>query len=163
MHLGTRLLGAAFAALLLLPATTPAVAGPSENAFLERLIGTWKGAGRITGPDGGNVSCRLTFKPSGARLNYTGRCALSGGGGAQSFTGSIRFNDNTGRYESSSAGKTVAGKKNGSSLVFTTAQKDMRGTGTSTMSLSARAISVKFGRGNRKGEAHRGSIPFTKG
>ena len=93
MHLGTRLLGAAFAALLLVPATAPAIAGPNETAFLERLVGTWKGTGKISGPEGGNVSCRLTFKPSGARLNYSGRCALSGGSGAQSFTGSIRFND----------------------------------------------------------------------
>ena len=163
MHLGTRLLGAAFAALLLVPATAPAIAGPNETAFLERLVGTWKGTGKISGPEGGNVSCRLTFKPSGARLNYSGRCALSGGSGAQSFTGSIRFNDSSGKFESSSAGKTVAGTKSGNNLVFTTQQTDMRGTGTSTMTLSARNIQVKFDLVNKKGEVHRGTIPFTRG
>lgn len=163
MHLGTRLLGVAFAALLCLPATVPAFAGPSETAFLNRLVGTWKGAGKITGPEGGNVSCRLTFKPVAGKLNYTGRCALSGGSAAQSFSGSIRYNDSTGRYESSSSGKTVAGKKSGGTLVFTTTQKDMRGSGTSTMSLSASAIKVQFKLvDGSTGETSQGSIPFTK-
>ena len=163
MHLGTRLAGAALAALLIMPATVPAMAGPSETAFLERLVGTWKGKGKISGPEGGNVTCRLVLKPSGAKVNYSGRCALSGGSGSQSFTGSIRFNDGSGKFESSSSGKTVAGKKSGSSLVFTTAQSDMRGKGTSTMTLSPSAIQVKFDLVNSKGEAHRGTIPFTKG
>ena len=39
----------------------------------------------------------------------------------------------------------------------------MRGTGTSTMTLSARNIQVKFDLVNKKGEVHRGTIPFTRG
>ena len=149
-------------AALLVPIAAPAFAGPSETAFLERLVGTWKGKGKITGPDGGPVACRLTFKAVGERLNFNGRC--SGGGAAQSFSGVIRYNDAKGRYESTSSGTTVAGTKSGSSLVFASTQKGLRGTVTSTMTLSPSALKVQFkGVDARSGEQSSGTIPFSKG
>ena len=164
MPLITRLVRAAALALLLVPVAAPAFAGPSEAAFLERLAGTWRGKGTITGPESGAVTCRLTLRASGERLNFNGRCAFSGGGAAQSFSGSIRYNEAKGLYESSSSGQTVAGKKSGSTLTFSSTQKDLRGTVTSTMTLSPAALKVQFKMVNaRTGEASQGSIPFSKG
>ena len=118
----TRLLRAAVVALALVPATIPApvLAGAAETRYLEGLVGTWRGEGVIKGENGGNVSCRLTLRGSGERLSFNGRCSLSGGGGAQSFSGTIRYNDARGRWESSSSGETVVGKKSGSTLTFVT-------------------------------------------
>jgi hypothetical protein len=158
-----RLLRAALVAAVLIPVAAPAFAGPNESAFLERLVGTWRGKGKITGEEAGDVSCRLTVKPSGERLNFNGRCALSGGSGSQSFSGSIRYNDKKGVYESSTGGKTVAGKKSGNSLVFTTTMKDIRGTMTSTMTLSPSAMKVQFKMTQaRSGGTSQGTIPFSK-
>ena len=159
------LLRAALLALVLAPAATaPAFAGDKEVAYLQSLAGTWKGKGKITGAESGTLTCRLTLKPSGERLNFNGRCAFSGGSAPQSFSGAIRFNDNKGVYESSSQGRTVAGKKSGSSLVFSTSMNDMRGKGTSVMTLSPGGIKVQFKMVNaRSGEASQGSIPFSKG
>ena len=77
----SRLLSAALAAALFSATAMPAVAGDQEVAFLQSLAGQYSGAGEITGEDGGPVKCRMTFKPSGAKLDYTGRCS---GGGSQS-------------------------------------------------------------------------------
>lgn len=164
MRLVNRTLAAALSGLLLVTAAVPAaLAGEAELRFLEQLLGNWRGSGEISGPDGGDVTCRLVLKPSGSKVNFNGRCALAGGGGSQSFSGSIRYNDRAGRWESSSRGETVAGKKSGNNLVFTTAQSDRRGSGTSTMTLSPGAISVKFDLvDKRTGEKTQGSIPFRK-
>jgi hypothetical protein len=161
VHLISRPLRALLVAALLVPVAMPAFAGPNETAFLERLVGTWRGKGEITGPDAGKVACRLTFKAAGERLNFNGRC--TGGGGGQSFSGVIRYNDAKGRYESTSRGTTVAGKKSGSSLVFASTQKESRGTVTSTMTLSPSALKVQFKAVDaRSGEASNGTIPFSK-
>lgn len=163
MQLISRPLRAALLSLLLLPVAAPAFAGPNETAFLEQLVGTWKGKGKITGAEAGTVACRLTFKSAGEKLNYTGRCAYSGGGGARSFSGVIRFNEAKSRYESSSSGSTVTGKKSGSSLVFSTTQKDRRGNVTSTMTLSPNALKVQFKMVDAStGEASSGSVPFNR-
>lgn len=157
----SRPLRALLVAALLVPVAAPAFAGPNETAFLERLVGTWKGKGEITGPDGGKVACRLTLKSAGERLNFNGRC--TGGGGAQSFSGVIRYNDARGRYESTSRGSTAIGKKNGSSLVFASTQKNPRGTVTATMTLSPSALKVQFEMLDaRSGDQSTGSIPFSK-
>ncbi|HHY50727.1 MAG TPA: hypothetical protein GYA10_13380 [Alphaproteobacteria bacterium] len=159
----TRSIRAAIVVLALATVAAPALAGEREVAYLQSLAGTWSGKGRITGAEAGTVTCRLTLRPSGERLNFNGRCAMSGGSVPQSFSGSIRYNDKKGVYESSSQGRTVAGKKSGSSLVFTTSMSDMRGRGTSTMTMSPDAIKVQFKMVNgRTGEASQGSIPFTK-
>jgi hypothetical protein len=160
----SRFLRAAIVALALLPFSAPAFAGDREVAYLQSLAGTWQGKGKVSGPEGGNVACRLTFRASGLRLSFSGRCALSGGSGAQSFSGVIRYNESTGAYESSSQGQTVRGRKSGSSLVFVTAVNNSRAKGTSTMTLSPSAISVQFKMLNpRSGATSTGSIPFRKG
>lgn len=159
------LLRAALVAVFLAPlaAPVPALAGPNESAFLERLVGNYRGKGQISGPEGGTVTCRLTIKPSGDRLNFNGRCALSGGSGSQSFSGRISFNDAKGVFESSSGGRTVAGKKSGSNLVFTTSMSDRRGKGSSTMTLSPGAVRVQFQLTDAKtGKSSKGSIPFSR-
>jgi hypothetical protein len=148
-------------AALILPLATPVFAGEAEVRYLQSLAGQYAGKGNISGEDGGPVNCRLTLKPSGAKINYTGRC--TGGGGSQSFSGSIRFNDKTGRYESSSRGKTVAGRKSGRTLTFTLASNDSRGQGTSTMSFAPGSISVRFDIRQRNGERNAGTIPFRRG
>src|SRR5688572_19218519 len=99
---------AAVVAALVLP-TAPVFAGEREAAYMESLAGNYQGQGEIRGEDGGPVNCRLTFRPIRGKLNYTGRC--SGGGGSQSFSGVIRYNDEANRWETSSRGKTVRGKK----------------------------------------------------
>jgi hypothetical protein len=152
-------------ALAFLPlASAPAFAGEREVAYLQSLAGTWQGKGKISGPEGGSVACRLTLRPNGSRLNFSGRCAMSGGSGAQSFSGVIRYDDSEGVYESSSQGQTVAGRKSGSSLVFVTNVNNSRAKGTSTMTLSPGAIKVQFKMLNpRSGATSAGSIPFRKG
>jgi hypothetical protein len=154
---------AALAAILLPAAAAPALAGPNETAFLQRLVGTWNGKGKISGEEGGNVTCRLTIKATGERLNFNGRCALPGGSGSQSFSGRISYDDKQGVFVSSSQGKSVAGKKSGNNLTFVTNMSDMRGKGSSTMVMSPSSIKVQFKiTQSRSGEVNQGSIPFTK-
>lgn len=108
-----RTLGAALAATALLTlAPAPAFAGDAEVKYLHSLAGDWAGTGTVTGEEAGDVACRIVFKPSGAKVNFTGRCNMAGRG-RQSFSGSIRFNDSKGVYESSSQGRTVIGTKKG--------------------------------------------------
>lgn len=160
----TRLLRAAAVALVLLPAAIPApvLAGAAETKYLASIEGTWRGEGRISGDNGGNVSCRLTLRGSGERLTFNGRCSLSGGGGSQSFSGTIRYNDSKNRWESSSSGETVVGKKSGNTLTFVTSGNDAaRGKGTSTMTITPSSIKVSFKVESRRGNMS-GTIPFSK-
>lgn len=153
------------AAFGMLSLATPATvnAGPNETQFLQNLVGTWSGRGEIRGNEAGTMTCRLTLKPAGSRLNYNGRCAYSGGSSPQSFSGRISYNERTGEFESTSRGRTVAGDKSGSTLVFTMTSNDSRAQGTSTLKLSPSAISVTFNMLNaRNGERSQGSIPFTR-
>jgi hypothetical protein len=151
---------AALAVALLTPAF-PAMAGERELKFLQSIAGQYSGSGEIRGDDGGPVKCRLTFKPTGSKLNYTGRC--SGGGGSQSFSGSIRFDDDSGRWLSSTRGKTVTGKKSGSTLTFTVSGSDSRGNISSTMSISPGSAKVSFKAVSRDGDQSSGTIPFRRG
>lgn len=160
----TRILRAAIVATLLVPVAAPAFAGPAEEKYLASLVGTWTGKGKITGAQAGSVSCRLTVKPSSGKLNFNGRCTYSGSSTPQSFSGSIRYNDDKGVYESTSMGKSVAGKKSGSTLSFTTSAKDMRGNMSSTMSLSPSKASVAFQIvDSQTKKPSKGSVSFTKG
>jgi hypothetical protein len=154
--LGTAVLAAVFFATN----AAPSLSGDPEVAFLQSLAGEYAGEGEITGDDGGPVKCRLTFKPSGVKLNYTGRC--SGGGSSRSFSGSIRFNDSEGRWESSSQGKTVAGRMEADTLTFATRVGTVRGTVTSVMSLAPDSISVSFELQASNGELSWGTIPFAR-
>jgi hypothetical protein len=151
----------ALAAAVIVFASAPAFAGDAETAYLHSLAGDWTGTGRFTGEMAGAVACRLVFKPSGARLNFNGRCNMSGGGDSQSFSGSIKYSDERKRYESSSSGITVVGKKNGSTLTFVTEQKTIQGDINSTMSISPRAVKVVFKLANKSGSSE-GSISYKK-
>ncbi len=157
-----RTLGAALAATALLAlGPAPAFAGDAEVKYLHSLVGDWAGTGTIRGEEGGDVACRIVFKPSGAKVNFTGRCKMGGRSGAQSFSGSIRFNDSKGVYESSSQGRTVVGTKNGSTVTFTVNARMMGGQVQSVMSFSPKSLKVQFSMTNRSGETS-GSIPFSR-
>jgi hypothetical protein len=159
----TRILRAAVVATLLVPVAAPAFAGPAETKYLETLAGTWTGKGKITGAENGSVACRLTVKPSGEKLNFNGRCTYSGMSTPQSFSGSIRYNDAKGVYESTSSGKSVAGKKSGSTLSFTTSVKDMRGNMSSTLTFSPSKASVAFQMVDSKSKKpSKGTVSFSK-
>lgn len=157
-------LRAAALALLLVPAASaPAFAGPNETAFMERLVGTWNGKGEISGAEAGVVTCRLTIRSTGERLNFQGRCAYSGGSMSQSISGRISYDDARGVYVSSSGGQSVAGKKSGNNLTFTSTQRNVRGSVTSTMTLSPSSLKVQFKVTEaRSGDTSQGTIPFTK-
>lgn len=152
----------ALLALALAPvAAAPAIAGPKETAYLQSLAGSWTGKGKISGENGGNVTCRLSARMSGEKLNFTGRC--TGGSGGQSFSGTIRYNEARNRYESSSSGSTVGGKKSGSTLSFSMSDSNTRGTVRSTMSISPSRLSMSFSFTDKKGNRSAGTIPFRKG
>lgn len=138
-----RLISILVAAALAFAPVVPAFAGPAEAAFLSRIAGNWSGNGRLTGADAGPISCRLAFKASGSRLNYTGRCNVQDLGG-QGFTGSITYNDATKRYEVQSTAGLVVGIRRGNSIVFTTKSSSLSGTYYSTMTLSPSSISIAF-------------------
>ena len=159
----TRLLRAALVAAILLPAAAPAFAGPAETALLEKYVGTWKGKGQLTGAEAGTVLCRLTLKLTGQKVAFNGRCASSGSP-ASSFSGTMTYNDAKKRYEStSSASKTVIGKKSGGGVLFATEQSSQRGTVTSTLSLTGGMIKVEFQMIDaRTKEVTRGRIPFAR-
>lgn len=159
----TRLFRTALLAAMLLPTVAPALAGPAEAALLQEYVGTWKGEGRLTGAEEGAVVCRLTLRPAGAKVAFSGRCAYDGSG-AKSFSGTMTYNDAKKRFEStSSASRTVAGKKSGGGIVFTTEQSDRRGTVTSTLSLNGGTIEVDFRMVDaRTKKVTRGNIPFAR-
>jgi hypothetical protein len=148
-------------ATLLLFASAPAFAGDAETKYLHSLAGDWAGSGTVKGEEGGDVACRIVFKPSGAKVNFTGRCKMDGRSGAQSFSGSIRYNDAKGVFESSSQGRTVAGTKNGSTVTFVVNARVMGGEVSSTMTFSPKALKVQFSMKNRNGTSS-GSIPFSR-
>lgn len=130
------------AALLSVPAI-PAFAAPADVELLQSYAGSWRGAGELTGPDSGAVRCRLTFRPSGQKLSFTGRCTVAGSG-TRGFTGTIAFNDATGRYEASSSDGTVVGRKSGNTITFNMSDSTVQGEVTSTMSLRGDQIRVDF-------------------
>lgn len=131
--------------------------------MLQEYVGTWKGKGRLTGAEEGTVVCRLTLRPAGQKIAFNGRCAYDGSG-AKSFSGTMTYNDAKKRFEStSSASRTVPGKKSGGGIVFTAEQSDRRGTVTSTLSLNGGSIKVNFHMVDAKTkEVTRGNIPFAR-
>jgi hypothetical protein len=152
----------AAAGLLLLVPASAALAGDAETKYLHSLVGDWAGGGTVGGAEGGDVACRMVFKPSGAKVNFTGRCKYAGSqSGSQSFSGSIRFNDSKGVFESSSQGVTVIGTKKGSTVTFVVNRKMMGRDIQSTMSFSPKALKVKFSMTSRSGKTS-GSIPFSR-
>jgi hypothetical protein len=143
----------------------PALAGQAENALLANYAGSWKGTGKITGPDPGTVVCRLTMKNSktGA-LTYSGRCSF--GGGAASFRGAMIYTDAQKRYEASTsaqgASATTIGKRQGNGVVFSATGMDTRyGTASSTLALAGN-IRMTFKLVDEKGETSTSTVTFER-
>ena len=136
------------------------------QSVLPNYVGTWKGAGQVTGPDGGNVKCKMVFSQTNAgKLKYTGRCSLSQG--STSFTGTLVYNESSKRYEAVGSAQGVTtqsvGKQQGSSIIFSTSGSDTKyGTVSSTMVFSPAQIQVKFKVVNPKGETMTSNIALAK-
>jgi hypothetical protein len=137
-----KILALAAAALLSAPAV-PVSAAPADIELLQSYAGSWRGEGELTGPDSGSVRCRLTFRAIGEKLSFNGRCTVAGSG-TRGFTGSISFNESTGRFEASSSDGTVVGSKSGSTITFNMSDSTVQGDVTSTMSLRGNQIRVDF-------------------
>jgi hypothetical protein len=150
-------------ALLLAALAAPVAAAEADLAFLEKLAGTWHGAGSLSGDEGGKVDCRLSLRPSGDHLVYNGRCSLVGEG-AQSFQGTISYNDRARRYEARSSQGTAVGTRDGGAVTFAFEGKNIRGSVNSTMRLTANAIRVDFRFVDSKTKGvSQARIPFKKG
>jgi hypothetical protein len=156
----------ALAALFILPASLPALAGPAETALLASYAGTWAGTGIAAGPQPGDVDCRITFKATSAgKLIYNGRCSFSSG--AASFNGTMIYNDAAKRFEAASSSTgftaTTIGKKQGGNIVFSMdGQETTYGTASSTMTLSSKAINISFKLVDKKGETTSSKITFSR-
>ena len=149
-------------AALMLGAVTPSFAGPSENAFLAKLVGSWNGKGQLKGAENGPISCKVVFKAgSGGKVNYNGRCSVQDVG-AQSFSGSLSYNDAKKIYEGRSMGGTAVGVKRGSSVVFTTKSNSIMGRSYSTMTVSASRITIDFSIIDTKGEKTTSHVTFSR-
>ena len=150
------------AAALMALTAAPAFAGPAETAFLQKLTANWVGKGKISGPDGGPIACRIVITAGGQSAKYQGRCNIPDMA-AQAFNGAIIYNDAKGRYETRTVGGTVPGIKRGNSLVFTTKNTSIAGTAYSTMTLSPSSLTVDFslvdGKTGDKSSSH---IVFSK-
>ncbi|MDB5505607.1 MAG: hypothetical protein JWR75_245 [Devosia sp.] len=153
--------------LALLTAIVMLAAQPAlAQSVLPNYVGTWQGSGQVTGPDGGNVKCRMVFRQTNAgKLNYTGRCSLAQG--SQSFTGTLVYNEGANRYEAIGSAQGVTtqsvGKQQGSSIVFSSSGSDTKfGTASSTLVFSPSQIQVKFKLVNPKGETMTSDIALTK-
>lgn len=133
----TRLFATGLLALGLAASVTPSFAGPAEIDILQKYVGVWSGKGTIKGAENGTAVCKLTFKPNGQKLNYTGRCSMAGN--SNSFKGTLVYDDGSKRFVmSTSAGgdsQSVAGQRSGGSIVFVTSGGDRRGSYSSTMTL----------------------------
>jgi hypothetical protein len=151
----------AVTAALVAFSAAPAFAGAAENAFLSKLAGTWSGSGKVTGAQAGAVDCKLELKPSGARLNFSGRCNAQDLG-SQSFSGSMTYNDATKHYEARSSGGTAIGVKKGGGVMFTTKMNTIAGSGTTVMSLTASRITIDFNLTDPDGGKSKSHIIFSK-
>src|SRR5687768_5385192 len=113
----TRLTHVLFAAAIAL-APSAALAGTTEDAFLAKLPGIWKGKGTNTGAETGKVDCTPTIRQRTVGVNFSDECDVYEFG-QQSFSGVISYNDAKGQYEAnSSGGEITLGKKSGSAVVF---------------------------------------------
>lgn len=143
----------------------PAQAGPAETQMLQKYAGVWNGRGTIEGAENGTAVCKLTFKPNGEKLNYSGRCSLAGN--STSFKGTMVYDQRSDRFVMSTSGagqsQTVAGRRNGGSIVFVTGGDDRRGSYTSTMTLS-NSIQMNFAFQDAKtNEKTTAKVGFSKG
>lgn len=136
-------LAAVAAAMIALTAAPAAIAGPNEQAFLQKLSNTWSGKGNLQGANSGPIACKVVFTAGGKSTKFQGRCNIPDMA-QQAFSGSIAYNDATKQYESRSVGGTVPGIRKGDKLVFRTSSKNLAGTATSTMTISPSSLVVDF-------------------
>lgn len=139
----------------------PALAGPEETAFLQKLTANWTGRGKLTGAQSGPVACRLVISGGDQSVKYQGRCTIPDMA-TQAFNGAISYNDRAKRYEVRSISGSVPGIRRGNSLVFTTKDSSMEGTYYSTMTLSPSSLTIDFTIVDKKGEKTTSRIGFSR-
>ena len=155
-------LALAAALLLILAPMAPAVAAPADVELLQSYAGSWRGAGELTGPDSGSVRCRLTFRPQGEKLSFSGRCTVAGSG-TRAFTGVLSFNEASGRYEASSMDGTVVGSKSGRNITFNMSDTTAQGDITSSMQFRGDQIRIDFElKDSDTGEVSGSRVTFTR-
>jgi hypothetical protein len=154
-------LAAAMLAMATLSVSAPVSAGPDQTAFLNKFVGSWTGTGRLTGAYTASLTCKLAFKATGAKVNYTGRCTLTDLP-SQSTSGSLSYNDSAKQYEVRASGKTIVATRNGSTLSFSISQKSIQGSITTNMSISPTAISVTAVLIDNDGKKSNTRMSFTK-
>ena len=155
-------LAAIAAAMIALTAVPAAVAGPAEQAFLQKLSNTWSGKGSLKGANSGPIACKIVITGGGKSAKFQGRCNIPDMA-QQAFSGSISYNDKTKQYESRSVGGTVPGIRKGDKLVFRTSSKNIAGTSTSTMSISPGSLVVDFALVEKKpGDKTTSRITFSR-
>ena len=153
---------AALAAAMIALTAAPALAGPTETAFLQKLSNTWSGKGSLKGANTGPIACKVVVTAGGKSTRFQGRCNIPDMA-QQAFSGSISFNDKTGQYESRSATGTVPGIRKGNTLVFRTASRNLAGAATSTMSISPNSLIVDFSLVEKKtGDKTTSRITFSR-
>ena len=130
-----------------------AMAGPTQSALLQSYIGSWRGAGLLSGgEEPENFSCRIQVTDGNqGKINYQGRCGVAGINLA--IYGTIHYNDGKNRYEgvmnSNTEFKGLAiGRPRGNTIVFDFRGQEQREgnnlTINSQMSLKKDSIVVDF-------------------
>ena len=154
-------IAAGLTATLIALTAAPALAGPAETAFLQKLTANWTGRGKLTGAQSGPVACRLVISGGGQSVKYQGRCTIPDMA-SQAFNGAISYNEKAKRYEIRSISGSVPGIKRGNSLVFTTKDSSMQGTSYSTMTFSPTSLVINFTLVDKKGEKTTSQISFSR-
>ena len=154
-------IAAGFTATLIALTAAPALAGPAETAFLQKLTANWTGRGKLTGAQSGPVACRLVISGGGKSVKYQGRCTIPDMA-SQAFNGAISYNEKAKRYEIRSISGSVPGIKRGNSLVFTTKDSSMQGTSYSTMTFSPSSLVINFTIVDKKGNKTTSQISFSR-
>jgi len=154
-------IAAGLTATLLALTSAPALAGPTETAFLQKLTANWTGRGKLSGAQSGPVACRLVISGGGQSVKYQGRCTIPDMA-TQAFNGAISYNDKAKRYEIRSISGSVPGIKRGNSLVFTTKDTSMQGSSYSTMTFSPSSLVINFTILDKKGNKTTSTISFSR-
>jgi hypothetical protein len=153
---------ATIAAVMIALTAAPALAGPAETAFLQKLTNTWSGRGNLQGANSGPIACKIVLTSGRKSTKFQGRCNIPDMA-QQAFSGSISYNDKTKQYESRSSSGVVPGIRKGDTLVFRTTSRNMAGTGTSTMRISPTSLVVDFALVEKKtGDKTTSRITFTR-
>lgn len=153
---------AAIAAAMIALTAAPALAGPAETAFLQKLSNTWSGRGSLKGANSGPIACKVVVTAGGKSTKFQGRCNIPDMA-QQAFSGTISYNDRAGRYESRSMNGTVPGIRKGDKLVFRTSSRNLAGTSTSTMTISPTSLVVDFALVEKKtGDKTTSRITFSR-